>query len=118
MQGNQSTLLELGSADHQPVRRYVIVSQPDGLGDAKSRTGQQREERAVSLPAQGAVPRLRGQLDDPPNLLVGENVRSRAEPTLAAEYRGRYLMTLVFCPEIVSEAGNVSQSPGPLPYRR
>src|SRR3972149_3841822 len=95
MQGDQPTLPELGHTDYQPVRRDVVVSEVDRLGNAKSRTRQQREESAVSLSAQGAVSRLSGQLNDLANLLVGENVRSRSRPALLTKNRRRYLMTSI-----------------------
>src|ERR1700686_674488 len=109
MQGNQPAFVKLGTADHQPVRCDVVVSQPDGLRNAKSRTGQQCEKRAVGLPAQSAVTRLRGQSDELADLLFGENIGSRSRPTLGAEDCGRYLMARVFCLQISSETRDVSQ---------
>src|SRR6266852_8131117 len=88
MQGDQPALVKLGTADHQPVRCDVVVSQSDGLRDAKSRTGQQCEKRAVGLPAQSAVTRLRGQSDDLTDLFLRRNVGSKSRLTLRAEDRG------------------------------
>ena len=96
MQRNQPAFTEFGTADHQTVGRDVVVSQPDGLRDTKSRTGQQREKRTVGLPAQSAVTRLRSQANDLTDLFLGEDVRSRSGPPLAAEDRGRYLVTCIF----------------------
>src|SRR4030095_9748199 len=108
MQGNQPALPELGGADHQPVRRDIVVSETDRLGDAKSGAGQKCKEGAVSLSAQGAVSRLCGHLNDPVNLLVGEKVRSRARPTFSAKKLESYLMMCVLSMEIQREASNVS----------
>src|SRR5487761_2251245 len=71
MQRNYPTLAELRNANQQPVRREIVVSQPDGLGDTKSCTGQQREQRAVGLPAQSAIARLRCQPDNLADLFIG-----------------------------------------------
>src|SRR5882757_5467939 len=113
MQRNQPALTELRRADHQPVWRNVVVSQPNGLRDTKSRTGQQGEKRAVGLPAQSAVTRLRGQSDNLTDLFFRENVRSRSRPTLTAEDRGRYLMACTFRLQIPSKTRDVRQSSSP-----
>lgn len=110
MQGNQPTLLELGRADHQAVPRDVVVPQPNGLGNTQPSTGQQREQCAIGLTAQGAVSGLCGKLDEPANLLVGENVRRWSRATLTTEDGARDLMARVFRVNVLGEAYDIAKA--------
>jgi len=100
MQGYESILPELGGSDHQSVRCEIIVPEADCLGNAKAGAGQQSEKGTVGLLAQGAISRLRGQLNDLTDLLVGENIWSGSRPTLSAKNLGWYLMTCILSTEI------------------
>src|SRR5262245_19502061 len=89
----------------------------DGLGNAKSSTGQQCEEGAISLSAQRPVSRLSGQPNDPADLCVRKNVRDRSRPALFPKDSGRYLMTLILSLKIQSKPSNIGQPVGALVYR-
>jgi hypothetical protein len=81
-------------------------------------TGQQREQRAVGMTAQGAISRLRGKLDETANLFVRENVRRPSRAALTTEHGGRYLMACVFSVQVLGEAYDIAKPSSALMHGR
>src|SRR5208337_1546547 len=57
VQGNEATLAEFSTANHQAIGREVVEAQPDRLRHPQSRASQQGKQSAIGRSTEGAIPR-------------------------------------------------------------
>jgi hypothetical protein len=114
MHGHETSLSELGLSDHEAVRGDVVKPQPDRLGYSKTRARQQRKERAVGCPAERGRPGLGGRMDELPDLLRREDVRSWPWRLFRTKDRAGHLVAWIFCVEIAREPDDGSEPAGAL----
>src|SRR5580700_2216515 len=111
MQWHQTAFAKLGAPDDQSVRSNVFESELDCLRHAKSRARQQSEKRGVGLSTKGIPPTHAGCcFDEPFDVVDREDVRHGPWAFLAPEYRGRDLMTLVFCAKVSRKPDYLTKS--------
>src|SRR5690606_11060314 len=106
VQRNELILPKLCRADQKSVGCEVVDLQRQGLRDAQARSGQQRQERGVSVRSDGAWRRESGGgLPYRGNLLAAVQMRRASLEPCATEHIGRWhLMAWVFCAHRECEA--------------
>jgi hypothetical protein len=97
MKGQNPTLLELCLADHQAILCEVLKAQSQRLGYPHPGDRQQREQCAVRPWPQRACRRQRRRIvQDPLNLISGENEGAIRWPTAGEHPDGRDFVTWIF----------------------